>query len=102
METPEPKPRRTCDREGCDQRSNRRGEKQYCSSVCCIADNELAKTQRVCEAVGPSPSSSELWAAAAALNDAVTEYHRLHNELFGVARSVGITEDAWLAIKRGG
>jgi hypothetical protein len=43
----------------------------------------------------------KLWAAAAALNDAVTEYHRLHRQLFGVARSVGITEDAWFAIKRG-
>jgi hypothetical protein len=69
--------------------------KQYCSSVCCIIDNELAKAQRVCEAVGASPSSSELWAAAAALNDAVTEYHRLHRQLFGGARSV---EDAWFAI----
>ena len=92
--------KRTCIREGCDKR-NHSGGRQYCSSVCCIIDNELAKTQRVCEAVGPSPSSSELWAAAAALNDAMTEYHRLHRQLFGVARSLGITEDAWYAIKRG-
>jgi hypothetical protein len=69
--------------------------------LCSIIDGELAKAQRVCEAVGASPSSSELWAAAAASNDAVTEYRRLHRQLFGVARSVGITEDAWFAIKRG-
>jgi hypothetical protein len=40
-------------------------------------------------------------ALAAALNDAVTAYHRLHNQLFGVARSVGIIHEHWQAIKRG-
>lgn len=53
--------------------------------MCCIVDNELQKTQRVCEAVGPGTISSELWAAAAAFNDAVTEYHRLQTQLSAVA-----------------
>ena len=75
--------KRTCIREGCDKRCYHSGARQYCSALCSIIDGELAKTQPVCEAVGLSPRSGELWAAAAALNDAVTEYHRLHWRLSG-------------------
>jgi hypothetical protein len=45
--------------------------------------------------------SGQLWAATVALNDAVTEYHRLHRQLQSVARSVGITREQRQAIKQG-
>lgn len=91
---------RCCSREGCERRTTfRTGKERYCSAVCRSVDIELTRTQRVCEAVGSQ--SVDLWCAAVAMSDAVTEYLLLDEQLHQAATEVGITDERWLAIKYG-
>jgi hypothetical protein len=106
-EPPKPKlrgRRKSCDREGCDQLASAgKPGRRYCSFACRAIDTELSDAQRVCEAIGPASSaSSDLWAAAVAVSDALTEYQRLDRNLFAVARVVGIASEQWYAIKHPG
>ena len=55
METPKPKPRRTCDRQGCD-RGVRAGH-DCCCFLCDVVNQELERAQRVCEASGESATA---------------------------------------------
>lgn len=64
-------------------------------------NNELAKAQRLCEAVGPGSISTELWLTAVELSDTWTKYQRLSSRLFQVACAAGITAEEWDAIRRG-
>lgn len=87
-----------CKREGCilpRGTSQRDSQNYHCSGLCRTVDVELRRTERVCNALG---SNGELWAAAVAVNDALTEYRRLHAEVREAARSVGITNEQWKAI----
>jgi hypothetical protein len=69
--------------------------------LCRYVEVELEHAERVCQAVGAGPLPGELWAAAVALGDALAEYKRLDSRLKSAALEVGITDDAWFAIKRG-
>ena len=51
----------------------------------------------MCEAL--RPGSGPLWAAAVALNDALSEIPRIDRRLQDVAREVGMDAAAWFAIK---
>ena len=73
----------------------------HCSFICHVLDNELAKTQRVCEVVGQGAISTELWLTVVELSDAWTKYRQLHSRLFQVAANAGITDEQWRGIKRG-
>jgi hypothetical protein len=94
--------KRLCHREGCEQPvSESKPGNRYSSFACRAVDYELRGTRRLCTAIGPaSTAAGELWAAAVALSDALSEYQRLDRELFSFAQSVGITPDQWYPIKR--
>jgi hypothetical protein len=91
-----------CAREGCDRpvATNKGGKHRYCTFVCRGVDFELLDAHRLCSAIGDSPAAGELWSAAVALSDALSEYQRLDRGLFSVAQSVGFTADQWYAVKR--
>jgi hypothetical protein len=43
-----------------------------------VIDDELSRTQRVCEAVGDESLSAELWQTVVTLSDEWIKYQRLH------------------------
>jgi hypothetical protein len=90
------KPRRTCQREGCD-RGVREGN-DCCCFLCSVVAQELERAQRVCEAIG---GDTEHWLAAVSLNDALTEYYRSDLRIYRAALESGLTDQQWCAIKRG-
>lgn len=91
------KPKAICEREGC-QSPRARGEgKRYCTPLCMQVDTELARTQRVCQAVG----APDLWAAAVALSDALTEYRTHRASVRTAAQAVGITPAQYRALEQG-
>ena len=93
---------RSCSREGCQQRvATDKPGNRFCSFSCRAINYELRDAQRVCEAVGPcSTAAGELWVAAVAVSDALSEYQRLDRKLQELARSVGITPEQWYGLKR--
>ena len=95
---------RSCSREGCQQRvATDKPGNRFCSFSCRAINYELRDAQRVCEAVGPcSTAAGELWVAAVAVSDALSEYQRLDRKLFSFAQSVGISTEQWFAIKHPG
>ena len=95
--------KRGCSREGCSRQvmATSPRERRICSGVCNTVDREMEQAQRVCQAIGNSSLATELWLSVVALNDALTEYQRLDNELLQVAESAGISREQWDAIKRG-
>lgn len=93
---------RCCSREGCLQpvATDKPGNR-FCSFSCRAINYELLDARRVCEAVGPcSTAAGELWAAAVAVSDALSEYQRLDRKLQDLARSIGITPEQWHGLKR--
>ncbi|PQE02567.1 hypothetical protein CYL16_03325 [Mycobacterium sp. EPG1] len=67
--------------------------------LCMALDDELSKVQRLCEAVGHTPLTSELWTTAVAMNDTRTEVAKLQARLHEVAISVGMTDAQWNALR---
>lgn len=65
-----------------------------------LAD-EFASAQRIIEAVGHTGLAAEYWAAIATAVDAWTESQRLENALREAALSVGMSAEAWTAIRLG-
>lgn len=92
---------RTCSREGCDRirPSDGKGRYQYCSAACRAVAIEMARAQRVCEAIGQD--NGKLWASVVMLSDALAEYHAEDARLQNLAASVGISEARWFDIKNG-
>lgn len=94
------KPRRTnCQREGCSRHSH--AGHDYCSFVCKAIDTEVTKCQRVCETLGDSALTTEMWSEIVALSDAWTRVIDLDREVFQLAKSVGFTDKQWQLIKEG-
>lgn len=89
-----------CAREGCRGLINRSGY-NYCSFICSAIDQEMDKAQRICQAIGSDGLTSELWTEVVALSDGLTRYMELDRRLYREARSVGITDEQWQAIKNG-
>lgn len=87
-----------CSREGCTAR--RPAGRGYCTALCTELATEMRKAQRICEAIGPSPVTAELWSTAVALSDTRTELARLEFKVYEAARSVGITDEQWNSIRR--
>jgi hypothetical protein len=52
-------------------------ERRHCTFVCKLIDDELSRTQRVCEAVGDDSLSAELSQTVVTLSDEWTKYQRL-------------------------
>lgn len=89
------KPITLCEREGCPApRSGGQG-KRYCSALCLRVDGELARAQRVCQAVG----APDLWASAVALSDALTEYRTQSQSVRAAAQAVGISPAQYRALE---
>jgi hypothetical protein len=65
--------------------------------LCEIVIAEMAEAERVCAVTG----DVELWPAVVGLNDALTAYRLSDTRVYRVARSVGISDEQWRAIKRG-
>lgn len=63
-----------CVREGCPRRANK--DHPTCSLLCRVMVDKLAETERLCHRLGDTEKSRELWLAAVALNDALSEYLR--------------------------
>jgi hypothetical protein len=68
-----------------------------CSLACGVVAGELERAQRACAAIG----DGEHWAAAVALNDALTALRLSDSRVSHAAREVGITNEQWQAIKSG-
>jgi len=89
-----------CVRDGC-YRNVTKGNWDHCSFMCKAVDNEMVRAQRVCDAVGPSAGTGELWAAVVEMSDAWTRFQMLDKKIYDAAREAGITSDQWMAIKLG-
>ncbi|NHU42585.1 hypothetical protein G9373_07320 [Rhodococcus sp. A14] len=76
------------------------GEK-YCSLTCRSIAYELENTQRVCEYIGDTPLTTELWTEAVALGDACSRYLQLGYQLRMLALDSGITPKQWQEIRKG-
>lgn len=92
-----------CRRPGCGQPREvySGGRRDFCSYLCRVIHIEVHKTQRVCQAVGASPVTGDLWASVVALGDQLTEYLAAADGVRETARSVGITDEQWRAIEDG-
>jgi hypothetical protein len=90
-----------CQREGCARTTNAASPHRYCSFVCHVVEDEMDQIRRVCEAVGESPLTAELWAAAVQLGDTWTECQWLNKRLFDATRDAGINADEFYAIRNG-
>lgn len=94
---PKPAPS-LCKREGCTRR--RVTGYKHCSFMCKAIDEELSKAQRLCELLGDSPITTELWTAVVTMADAWTDVVRLRTRLANEAASVGMTREQWQSISR--
>src|SRR5690625_2858674 len=86
-----------CIREGCGRYAGANGYRA-CSFVCNVVHEELERAQRVCEATGDGSH----WAAAVALNDALTDYYKSDQRMHRAAMESGFSRKQWAAVKRGG
>lgn len=91
--------RRRCPREGCSKRVG--SGYTHCSHLCRCVDQALTESQNVCSAVGPSDTTCQLWASAALLNDALTDYLRLSGRVDRDALDSGISPEQWRAVRAG-
>ena len=66
--------------------------------LCRLVCDETEYAQRLCTEFG----DTEHWLALVDLNDALSAYYRSDKRVYLAARKVGITDDPWRAIKRGG
>jgi len=98
--TDRPQRKRTCISEGCRRRSGV-SKHEYCCYTCMVLDEEMNRARRVCDAIGPSTDTTELWLTVVELNDLWTKYQQQDKKLFDVAESVGFTDKQWAALKRG-
>ncbi|OBK32547.1 hypothetical protein A5658_16050 [Mycobacterium sp. 1245111.1] len=86
-----------CIREGCNRTVRGQDDRQACGHLCDFIEEQMKEAMRVCRATG----DTDIWAAAVALNDALTEYFDHRKRLYNAALSVGFTREQWRAIKRG-
>ena len=80
MDTPKPKPRRKrrCAREGC-----KRGVcdgYRCCSYLCNVVTDRIEQAERMCRAVGPCPTNTDLWVAVTELGDVLTRLQHLETQ----------------------
>lgn len=89
--------RPTCAREGCKTKVPVGSKYPTCCTLCGLVCVEMENAENVCRVTG----DTELWAAAVALNDALTEHRAQFGRVIKAAREAGITDEQWPAIKRG-
>jgi hypothetical protein len=101
MDTPKPKPRRKrrCAREGC-KRGVRDGYR-CCSYLCNVVTDRIDQTERMCRAIGPCPTNTDLWVAVTELGDVLTRLQHLETRMYRLAIEQGYTAEQWSAIKSG-
>lgn len=90
--------RNLCAREGCGN-NVRNSRYRFCTYLCRTVACELEDAQRICEAIGPV--TSEMWAAAVSLSDALSAYQEAKNLVYRAAKSVGVTPQQWAALQGG-
>lgn len=76
-------------------------DRAFCTGMCRLIERQQEQAQRVCSVIGPSPATAELWTSVVELSDAMTRYLAADAELQEAARSVGIADELWQAIKGG-
>ena len=91
--------RQPCEREGCPGISSEGN--RFCCFICRAIEQELENTQRICEALGNSELTTELWTEAVAMSDACSRYLELGYRLRMLAKDVGITSNQWHKIRKG-
>ena len=96
-----PPTKRRCARYGCTFPT--RAEHKHCSFLCKAIDEEVARAQRICQALDgtDSPLTAGLLSEISAVADGWNKYRKLDVALLELALSVGITREQWQAIKRG-
>ncbi|ULP48924.1 hypothetical protein [Mycolicibacter virginiensis] len=89
-----------CAREGCQKRvnPNRRNSTRYCQFICRLVDDQIAEAQRVCEYLG---GNGDLYAAAVAVADALTELDNLDYAALCAARDAGLSAHQYRQVKSG-
>ena len=93
-------PRQGCQREGCSFQAAR--DRTYCSFMCRAIDEDIERTQRMCEVLGTdSPVVAGMWSEIIECADAWTRYKQLDRQVFDLAVSVGYTREQWMAVKEG-
>lgn len=92
--------RRRCAREGCDKLVNPRQDRAitHCQLLCRLVDDQITEAQRVCEYLG---SHGDLYAAAVAVADALTEYNNLDYAALRTARDAGLSAHQYRQVKSG-
>lgn len=97
------RPGRICRRAGCDRPREvvDQTRHEFCCYLCRVIHFEERKVKRVCEALGSSPATDELWSSAVAMSEALSRYLAADAELQDAARSVGLSDEQWQAIKEG-
>jgi hypothetical protein len=101
MDTPKPKPRRKrrCAREGCKR--GVRDRYRCCSYLCNVVTDRIDQAERMCRALGPCPTNTDLWVAVTELGDVLTHLQRLETRMYRLAIEQGYTAKQWSAIKSG-
>lgn len=90
-----------CRRETCRRLANNASD-GYCTLICRAIDDELARAQRICEALGAgNPMASKVWAETVALSDGWSQLRELDSRLYRAALSVGFTDEQWQTMKEG-
>lgn len=89
-----------CAREGCQKRVNpkRHNSTRYCQFICRLGDDQIAEAQRVCEYLG---GNGDLYAAAVAVADALTELDNLDYAALCAAREAGLSARQYRQVKEG-
>lgn len=89
-----------CAREGCHKTVNPRyeGNTDYCRILCRLVDEQLIAAQNVCQQYN---GHGEMWAAAVALSDALSEFDWQDHQALVTARSSGLSAYEYRALKSG-
>lgn len=75
---------------------------EYCTFVCSVIDEDLARAHRLCAAIGSQfPETLELWAEIVTCADAWSRYKQLDRELFDTAKASAYSWEQWNQIKQG-
>lgn len=72
-----------CRRPGCHRRRTRQqgGLKPFCSALCSLVARELRRTEQLCRTAPDNPAAGQLWAAAVAFGDSLTELNKQRRNL---------------------
>jgi hypothetical protein len=72
-----------------------------CSYLCNVVADRIDQAERTCRALGPSPTSVEMWTSVVGLGDLLTRVQHLETQMYRQAVARGFTDEQWSAIKSG-